>query len=149
MTMFDYQLPTIRLSAEPFFEKFSVEDLLNAGLRERDRDYMLKKGLSFQSADFWAIRMGRHPVEIWGDEWTQEWVDEKALDMAHRIIELVRENQPCAFTFIDNRIRGNNPKRRYVLAWLVEAGVLTKTRVKGSTSDGYSLVKELEEVINV
>jgi len=139
------RLPKIKLPVDPLLEQVSREELLEAGIKAHDIRRFKKIGIPFRYADLLAVRLGRHPIEIWGDLWTQEWVDDLAYDVAKNLLAFIRENEPCSLLAVDRNVKGSRLNNRYMLTWLVEVGVLS-SEFEETKKHNFRVAKELEEV---
>ena len=66
----------IRLDAEPLIQRLTVDERLawvNTGLRDKWR----KGGIDIYNADEWCIKLGYHPIEIWGKDFYQDCNEEE------------------------------------------------------------------------
>lgn len=68
--MFDYEPIRRMILAEQNREHVSDKDCgKRLGVSERQIRKARIQGMDWTQADLFACRIGRHPVEIWGEEW--------------------------------------------------------------------------------
>jgi len=69
----------IRLDAEPLIQRLTTDERLawvNTGLRDKWR----KAGIDIYNADEWCIKLGYHPIEIWGKDFYQQCNEEELIN---------------------------------------------------------------------
>lgn len=66
----NYMPPGIRLKSEPFVKRLTLDGRLSA-ITPSQIGKWRRIGLDIYSADKWAVKLGYHPYEIWGDDFYQ------------------------------------------------------------------------------
>lgn len=59
----------LRISGQPFVDKLTKDNRLEA-FGHKNMCLLKKRGMTFDVywADYWACKLGYHPIEIWGNE---------------------------------------------------------------------------------
>jgi hypothetical protein len=65
-----YIPPGIRLKPEPLIQRLT-SDGRTSPITNRQLNKWLRIGLDLYTADRWAVKLGYHPYEIWGDDFYQ------------------------------------------------------------------------------
>jgi hypothetical protein len=66
----EYTPPGIRLKSEPFVQRLILDGRLSA-ITSSQLGKWKRIGLDVYNADRWAVKLGYHPYEIWGDDFYQ------------------------------------------------------------------------------
>ena len=69
----------IKLDAEPLLQRLTADDRL-AWVNTGQRDKWRKAGIDIYNADEWCVRLGYHPIEIWGQDFYQQCSDEELIN---------------------------------------------------------------------
>jgi hypothetical protein len=72
-------IPTVRLDGHTLLERLEADGRLLA-VHTSIRDKWRRFGIAIHSADFWCIKLGYHPVEIWGNDFYQDLPQDELVD---------------------------------------------------------------------